>query len=102
MKHCLLNGLRNVVFKTTDTDVVTLLLAHPSLLDSLHKIEVDFNFGKMINNIYSRITPEHQLALMFFSAFTGCYITSSLFDIPKGTWWNVCARMHSLLKLLLI
>ena len=94
MKHCLLNGFRNVVVKTVDTDVVTLLLAHLSLLDSPYETEVDFNFGKdrrfyKINDICSRITPEQQLALLFFFTFTGCDITSSFFDISKSTWWNV-------------
>ena len=63
VKHCVLNGFRNIVVKTVDTDVVTLLLAHLSLLDSPYKIEVDFNFGKdrrfyKINDICSRNTPE--------------------------------------------
>ena len=44
VKHCLLNGFRNIVVKTVDTDVVT--LGHLSLLDSPYEIEVDFNFGK--------------------------------------------------------
>ena len=46
VKHCFLNGFRNIVVKTVDTDVVTLLLAHLSLLDSPYEIEVDFIFGK--------------------------------------------------------
>ena len=46
VKHCILNGFRNIVVKTVDTDVVTLLLAHLSLLNSSYEIEVDFNFGK--------------------------------------------------------
>ena len=50
VKHCLLS-------------VVTLLLAHLSLINSPYEIEVDFNFGKdrrfyKINNIYSIITPK--------------------------------------------
>ena len=71
VKHCLLNGFRNIAVTTADTDVVTLLLAHLSLLDSPYKTEVDFNFGKdrrfyKINEICSRITPEQQFSLMFF------------------------------------
>ena len=72
VKHYLLNGFRNIVVKTVDTDVVTLLLTHLfTILDSPYKIEVDFNFGKdrgfyKINDICSRITPEQQLSLMFF------------------------------------
>ena len=93
VKHCLLNGFRNIVIKTVDTDFVTLLLVHLSLLDSPYKIEVDFDFGKdrrfyKTNNICSRITPEQQLALLFFFNITGCDITSLFFDISKSTWWN--------------
>ena len=89
VKHCLLNGFRNTVVKAVVTDIVTLLLAHLSLLDSPYEIEVDFNFGKgrrfyKINNICTRITPKQQLALMFFFTFTGCDITSSFFDISKS------------------
>ena len=63
VKHCFLNDFRNIVVKTVDTDVITLLLAHLSLLDSPYEIDVDFNFGKdrkfyKINDICSRITPE--------------------------------------------
>ena len=88
VKHCLLNGFRNVVVKTVDTDVVTLLLAHLSLLNSPYEIEVDFNFGKdrmfyKINDTCSRITSEQQLALLFFFTFTGWNITSLFFDIKK-------------------
>ena len=62
VKHCLLNGFRNIVVKTVDIDVVTLLLAHLSLLDSPYEIEVDLNFGKdrrfyKINDICSIIAP---------------------------------------------
>ena len=94
VKHCLLNGFRNIVVKTVDTDVVTLLLAHLSLLDSPYEIEVDINFGKdrrhyKINDICWRITPKQEFALLFFFTFTGCDIISSLFDISKSTWWNV-------------
>ena len=67
VKHCLLNDFRNIVLKQVDTDVVTLLPAHLSLLDLPYEIEVDFNFGKgrkfyKINNISSITTPEQKFA----------------------------------------
>ena len=34
VKDCLLNGFKNIIVKTTDTDVITLLLAHLPFLDS--------------------------------------------------------------------
>ena len=46
MKHCPLNGFRNFVVKTVDTDIMTLVLAHLSIIDSTYETEVDFNFGK--------------------------------------------------------
>ena len=66
MKHCLLGTFRNFLVKTVDTDVIKLLLAHPSLLNSPHETEVDFNFGKdrrfyKIKVICSRITHENSL-----------------------------------------
>ena len=97
VKHCLLNGFRNIAVKTVDTNVVTLLIAHLSLLDSPYGIEIDFNFRKdrrfyKINDICSRITPEQQLSLMSFFTFSGCDITFSFFDISKSTRWNVCCQ----------
>ena len=94
VKNCLLNSFRNLVVQTVDTNVLTLLLAHLSLLDSPYEIEVDINFGKdrrhyKINDICWRITPKQEFALLFFFTFTGCDIISSLFDISKSTWWNV-------------
>ena len=60
-KHCLVDVFRNIVVKTVDTNVKTLLLAYQSLLNSPYEIEVDFNFGKdrfyKINDICPRITP---------------------------------------------
>ena len=72
------NDFRNAVIKTVDTDVITLLLAHLSLLKI--EIEADFNFEKerrlyKINDVCSRITPEKQLALMFLFIFTSCFLT---------------------------
>ena len=69
----------------------------------LFKIEVDFDFEKCrrfykINDICSRITPEQQLALIFFFTFTGCDITSSFFDISKSTWWNVWCQNACITK----
>ena len=92
VKHCLLNDFRNIAIKIVDTDIVTLLLDILSLLDSPYEIEVEFKFGKdrrfyegfKINDICSRITPEQQLALMFFFTFTGCDITSLFYDISKS------------------
>ena len=63
VKHSHLNGFKNVVVETVDSNVVTQLLAHLSLLDLPYEIQVAFNSGKdrrvyKINNICSGITPE--------------------------------------------
>ena len=94
IKHCLLNSLQHIVVKTVNTDVITLLLAHLSFLDSQYKIEVDFHFGKYrrfikINDVCPRITPDQKLALTSFFSFTCCDFTSSFFGISKSTWWNI-------------
>ena len=86
--------LAQPAFKTVDTDVIAVLLANPSLFDLPYKIEDDFNFGKhrkfyKINDVCSRITPEQQLALMFFFTFIGFHITSLFFNISRTTLWNV-------------
>ena len=105
VKHCLLNSFRNIVVKTVDIDVVTLLLAHLSLLHSPYKIAVDFNFGKdrsfyKINDICSRITPDQQLSLMFFLfTFTGCDITSSFLTYKRVLGGVRGARMRTSPKL---
>ena len=103
VKHCLLNDFTNIVVKTVDTNVVTLLLAHLFLLDSLYDIDNDFNFGKdrrfyKINNIFSRIAPDQQLSLMCFFTLTVFDITSSFFNISKSTWWKEWCQNACLTK----
>ena len=104
-KHCLLNHHRNILVKTINIDVITMLtmlLGHLSLLDSPYEIEVNFKFGKnrkFFNDACPNITPEQQLAFMFFLTFTGCGNTSSLFDISKNTWRNVWYLNVYILKL---
>ena len=75
VKHCLLSGFRNIVIKTVDIDVLTLILAHLSMFDQPCEIEVDFNFGKdrkfdNINKISSQFTDQQSLGLLFFYVFT--------------------------------
>ena len=89
MKHCPLNGFRNFVVKTVDTDIMTLVLAHLSIIDSTHETEVDFNFGNdrifiKANDVCPRITQEQQLKFMFVFAFTCCNIKSLFFSISKS------------------
>ena len=84
VKHCLLSGFRNIVIKTVDTDVLTLILARLSMFDQPYEIEVDFNFCKdrkfyNINKISSQITDQQRLGF-FFYVFTGCDVTSSFFN----------------------
>ena len=102
VKHCLLNGFRNIVVKTADTDVIALLLAHLCLLDSPCEIEVDFNFGKdrSFYKIHSRITPEQQHALMFFWIFPGRDILHPRFLTYQRVLGRMYgARMNTSLKL---
>ena len=52
-----------------------------------------------INDVYLRITPEQQLAVMFFSLLLVVVgIISSIFDIWKSTWWNVWCQNSYITK----
>ena len=91
VKHCLLNGFRNAVVTTVDTNVITLLLAHLYILDSPYqehmKQKLTFTLEKIkINDVCSRIIPKQQLTIIFFFTFTGCDITSLFFDVSNSTW----------------
>ena len=86
---CPLNGFRNFVVKTVDTDIMTLVLAHLSIINSTYETEVDFNFGKdrifiKVNDVCPGITQEQQLKFMFVFPFTCCNIKSLFFSISKS------------------
>ena len=104
VKHCLLSGFRIAGVKTDDKDVITLLLAHLPLLNSPWEIEVDLSFAKdrkfcKINNVWLRITPEQQLAFMFFSTFTSCDIHPRFLTYQKVLCEMYGARMHTSMML---
>ena len=95
--NCTRTGFKNVMIKTVDTDVVTLLLAHFSEFELPNEIEVDFGFGKYrryynINKISLQITNGQRSGLLFFYTFTGCDITSAFYGISKAAWWKTWCK----------
>ena len=95
--NCIPTGFKNVMIKTVDTDVVTLLLAYFPEFELPNEIEVDLGFGKYrryynINKISSQITNEQRSGLLFFYMFTGCDITSAFYSISKAAWWKTCCK----------
>ena len=91
---CIRNDHTKILVRTGDTDVVTLILAHLSLLQQSYDIEVDFGFGKNrkyynINIISLHLSDEQRSALLFFYIFTRSDVTSSFFNLSKKLWWKV-------------
>ena len=98
VKHCLLNGFRNIVVKTVDTDVVTLLLAHLSLLDSPYEIEVDFIFGK--DRIFAQeLHPSNSLHYCFSSLLLVVILHPRFLTYQRVLGGIYCARILTSLKL---
>ena len=94
VSNCLSHGFRSISVKTVDTDVVTLILAHPSVLPYPNEIEVDFGFGKKrkyygINEISEKLSLDDQKGILFFHAFTESDMTISFFKITKPTRWKL-------------
>ena len=94
----ILSHIRNdhtkILVRTGDTDVVTLILAHLSLLQQSYGIEVDFGFGKNrkyynINTISLHLSDEQRSPQLFFYIFTRSDVTSSFFNLLKKLWWKV-------------
>ena len=92
--NCIHLGYQNILVKTGDTDVITLIMAHLHFFEEPYYIEVDFSFGKNrrfydINKIAAQMTSEPLLGLMFFYAFSGSDTTSYFYNISKNVWWKV-------------
>ena len=90
VSNCLNHGFRSISVKTVDTDVVTLVLAHLSVLPYPNEIEVDFGFCKNrkyyeINKISEKLSLDDQKGILFFYAFTGSDMTSSYFKTIEPT-----------------
>lgn len=90
-------GLRIIMIRTVDTDVVVILISQfHSVIDRYPeaKLWVAFGTGKHfrfynINSICACLGRERSHCLVPFHAFTGCDTTSSFFGRTKKTTWAI-------------
>ena len=85
-------GLKKIMLRTGDTDVVVITVAKFHDLD-LSKLWIAFGVGKhfrciTVHGIASTLGQEKSRALLAFHAFTGCNQTSSFKHIGKKTAWD--------------
>ena len=76
VKHASARGLKKVLIRTVDTDVVVLAIAYAKYLE-LQELWIAFGVGNHfrylpIHNISTSLTQQQCEALSFFHAVTGC------------------------------
>ena len=88
-------GLKRVMIRTVDTDVVVLAIA---LRDQLlvNEVWLAFGVGKNfryipVHDIVAKLDPHKCSGLLFFHAFTGCDTVSSFFGHAKKGAWDAWA-----------
>ena len=92
--QCVRSGVRNIVVRTVDTDVILLLVAYRhSEANTASNVFAWMAAGKEtsyynINTISSILGPEQCKALPFFHAMTGCDTTSYFFNQGKCKFWD--------------
>ena len=96
---CIRKGIRNIIVRSVDTDVVVLLIAYmPIILENgdikvIAKCGVGKNLENLsINAIYQHNGLERCKQILFFHSFTGSDYTSSFFKIGKCKWWDAWLR----------
>lgn len=95
LQHAAEQGHAKAYLITVDTDVVVLAIYHFKRLN-MSELWIGFGSGKTfkeipIHHICQQLGPARSEALLFFHAFTGCDVTSSMFGIGKKTAWNAWA-----------
>ena len=101
------NGHKDVMVRTTDTDVVVLILSNLHNL-SVNEMWISFGVGKHhryipSHNITTTLGPSKSSALAMFHSFTGCDTTSFFAGKGKKTaWdtWSVCPEVTDAFLLL--
>ena len=90
-EHAAKLGLRKVLIRTVDTDVVLSI----SLLDRMnaHELWIAFRIGKnfrylAVHDIRAALGPDKSAALPFFHALTGCDTVSCFAGHGKKTAWQ--------------
>jgi hypothetical protein len=92
VEHAGRHGLKRVMIRTMDTDVLVLAIGKYSKL-SLEELWVSFGTGKglkyfPVHTIATRLGDDRARALPGFHAFTGCDQTSSFAGKGKKTAWD--------------
>ena len=94
MIQCVRSGIKTVVIRTVDTDVLILLLAYRDFAGRFES-EVIVYFGSgdkscffNINQIFLKLGKVTCQALPFFFAFTGCDTVSSFYNQGKCKLWD--------------
>ena len=94
MLQCVKSGIKNIVVRTIDTDVLILLLAYRHFAGNFDsKIYAWFTVGKNVSfyDVYKlavHLGEKKCQALPFFYTFTGCDIVSSFFNQGKCKFWD--------------
>ena len=95
------NGYKNILVRTIDTDVLTLLISHISQLElgddvNVHAYLINSDKYYDIKTIIRALGPDICRALLFFYALSGCDIVSSFFGKGKCKMFDVW--LHSINK----
>ena len=92
-------GHQKAFLRTVDSDVVVMCIHHFPALKNVGMIELWVGFGKgktykdiPIHSVTTQLGHDACRALLFFHAFTGCDMTSSMCGIGKKTAWAAWQR----------
>ena len=96
MKHALDCGHKNIIVRTSDTDVLVLIIGHFHELKEIFsglRVTVDFGTGKTrklfdVKRICEKLGRNKSIALPVFHSFTGTDTTSAFREKGKKTAWS--------------
>lgn len=87
------SGYKDVIFRTVDTDVLVLVVAHFQDLEDIGKVWITFGTGKdfsyiPMHEIARGTGPDRSKGLPFFHALPSCYTTSYFENHGKTSAWS--------------
>ena len=89
-----IHGHQKAYLRTVDSDVVVLCVHHFPNLERAGMIKLWVGFGKgksykdiPIHHVSNLLGPNCCMAILFFHAYTGCDLTSSMYGIGKKSAW---------------
>ena len=96
MKHALDCGHENFIVRTSDTDVLVLIIGHFHKLEEMYsrlRVTVDFGTGKTrklfdVRGICEKLGRDKSISLPVFHSFTGTDTTSAFRGRGKKTAWS--------------